>query len=181
MPLTVVVMYSFICLVVLCQRYHQTYLYLALPRQPQVNTSLFGRQLFISHQFPVAAFHPRHRDDPRLDHSWLDKRVNNAEPLKAPQTPQIPVLAQTLAAIHFKMPLRLLWKPHHSSCYLVRSVTASAALMWTTVYFNQNTSRVASHQPNASSSLTWSRWTAAAPHRASEWWKVFLFCLCQTG
>lgn len=39
------------------------YSYPLLPGQPQVNRFLFGRQLFVSHCFPVHALFAQHNDD----------------------------------------------------------------------------------------------------------------------
>lgn len=62
-------------LVMYCQRYHTTYLYCLLPGQPQVNRAVFGRQLFVSHCFPVGGFLARWRDNSRLEHMTLTRTV----------------------------------------------------------------------------------------------------------
>lgn len=68
-------MYSPTPLVMYCQRYHSMDLYCLLPGQPQVNRSVFGRQLFVSHCFSVGGFLARCSDNSSLEHMTLTVTV----------------------------------------------------------------------------------------------------------
>lgn len=62
-------------LVMYCQRYHTTYLYCLLPGQPQVNRSVFGRQLFAFNCLSVGSFLARQSDNSSFEHMTLTRTV----------------------------------------------------------------------------------------------------------
>lgn len=152
-----------------CQRYHKVYLYHPLPRQPQLNTSLFGKQLFFSHQLPVVS----------LSNMRIILVLTNQHWIAELLTLRVKVsLNYTNSKPDWK-----LWQSYNLKCFSTHYeniITHSVLYACQSLCYFYATTFSPEYKFSHFLSTLSSKPIHMVVLKCYEWWQVFVF-LCQTG